>query len=257
MCYNKRQLFKGDFMEMNIFAVKDDVVQTYYVTMNEKLVKNTQAKIDEWNGKGELKETKSASLMGHMEYGKKIEVVSKKYAGQGEIFYYCCPAVETTDMYNYKFYKYTPHALSKLCDTLLKDYESLDFSKHLAQLLSWSSDNQEEMSFVNELISAFKFKKFSVEEVVQSDLTIDEKRNILRRIVDAIKNVSKPTKVIASPKTYEEEVERKIESMEAINTGFYSRELNGEDFKYTPKQRVAVKRKILESLPTVTLIEKK
>ena len=66
-------------MEMNIFAVKDNVVQTYYVTMNEKLVKNTQAKIDEWNGKGELKESKSASLMGHMEYGKKIEVVSKKY----------------------------------------------------------------------------------------------------------------------------------------------------------------------------------
>lgn len=243
-------------MEMNIFAVKDDVVQTYYVTMDEKSVKNTQAKIDEWNGKGELKETKASSLMGYMEYGKKIEVVSKKYAGKGEVFYYCCPAIETMDMYNYKFYKFTPHALSKLCDTLLKDYESLDFSKHLAQLLSWSSDNTEEMAFVSELISAFKFKKFSVEEIVQSDLTIDEKRNILRRIMDAIKNISKSRKIIASPKTYKEEVERKIESMEAFNSGFYERELKGEDFKYTSKQKVAVKRKILASLPTVDSIMK-
>lgn len=241
---------------MNIFAVKDDIVQTYYVTMDEKLVKNTQSKIDEWNGKGKLKETKAASLMCHMEYGKKIEVVSRKYAGQGEVFYDCCPAVETMDMYNYKFYKFTPHALSKLCDSLLKDYESLDFSKHLAQLLSWSPKNPEEMAFVSKLISAFKFKKISMEEIVQSDLTIDEKRNILRRIVDAIKNISKPTKIIASPKTYEEEVERKIESMEAINSGFYARELHGEDFKYTPKQKIAVKRKILASLPTVYSIMK-
>ena len=75
-------------------------------------------------------------------------------------------------------------------------------------------------------------------------------------IVDDIKNVSKPTKTIASPKTYEEEVERKIESMETINTGFYSRELHGEDFEYTPKQKIAVKRKILESLPTVDSIMK-
>ena len=52
------------------------------------------------------------------------------------------------------------------------------------------------------------------------------------------------------------ELERKIESMEAINTGFYSRELHGEDFKYTPKQKISVKRKILESLPTVDSIMK-
>ena len=243
-------------MEINIFEVKDNIVQEYYVTMDEKSVKNIQSKIDEWNGKGELKETKAVSLMGHMEYGKKIEVVSREYAGQGEVFYYCCPDVETTDMYNYKFYKFTPHALSKLCDTLLKDYESLDFSKHLAQLLSWSSENSEEMALVSELISAFQFKKNSVEEIVQSDLTIEEKRNVLRRIVDAIKNISKPTNIIASPKTYKEEVERKIESKEAINSGFYARELQGKDFKYTPKQKKAVKRKILSSLPTVDSIMK-
>lgn len=244
-------------MDMNIFAVKNDVVQTYYVTMNEKSVKNTQAKIDEWNGKGELKETKAASLMGYMEYGKKIEVISRKYAGKGEVFYYCCPSVETMDMYNYKFYQFTPHPLSKLCDALLKDYESLDFSKHLAQLLSWSSDNSEEMAFVNDLIGAFKFRKLSVEEIVQSDLTTDEKTNILRRIMDAIKNISKPRKIVASPKSYEEEVERKIRGMESFNSGFYAQELKGEDFKYTPRQKVAVKRKILNSLPTVDLIEKK
>ena len=93
-------------------------------------------------------------------------------------------------MYNYKFYQFTPHSLSKLCDILLKDFESLDFSKHIAQLLNCSSENQTEMSFVKELVGALKFKKISVDEIVQSDLTIVEKKNVLRRIVDAIKNVS-------------------------------------------------------------------
>ena len=243
-------------MEMNIFAVKDDIVQTYYVTMNKKMIKNTQSKIDDWNGKGELIETKSASLMGHMEFGKKIEVVSRKYAGPGEVFYSCCPDVETTDMYNYKFYKFKPHPLSKLCDTLLNDYEPLDFSKHLSQLLNWNSEDSKEMSFVSELISAFQFKKYDVEEIVQSNLTKDEKRNILTKLVDVIKKNNKSRKVIVSTKSYEEEVERKIESMEARNSGFYSRELQGEDFKYSPKQKSIVKRKIFKSLPTVDLIVK-
>lgn len=241
---------------MNIFAVNDDVVQIFSVIVNEKSVKNTQGKIDEWNGKGELKETKASSLMDYEEYGKKIEVVSRNYAGKGEVFYYCCPAIETMDMYNYKFYQFTQHSLSKLCDTLLHDSKSLDFSKHLAQLLSWSSDNNEEMAFVGELIGAFKFKKISAQEIVQSDLTIEEKRNILRKIIDSIKNNSNPRKNVALPKLYKEEVERKIHDMEAFYSGFHARELHGEDFKYTLKQKVAIKRKILTSLPTVDSIIK-
>jgi len=243
-------------MDINVFAVKDDEVQTFFVTMDEKLIKNTQAKIDKWNGKGKLKKTKAASLMRYMEYGKKIEVVSRKYAGKGKVFYYCCPVLETVGMYNYKFYQYTPHPLSELCDTLLKKSKPLDFSKHLAQLLGWSSDNEEEMIFVGELIDAFRFKKISIEEVMKSDLTLDEKRNILSRIMDTIKTISRPRKLGALPKSYEEEVERKINDMELFNSGFYGRELHGEDFKYTPEQRVAVRRKILTSLPTFESIMK-
>lgn len=241
-------------MNMNIFALKDDVVQTFYVTMDEKLVKNIQEKIDEWNGKGELKETKAASLMEYAEYGKKIEVVSRKDAGKGDVFYYCCPAVETVDMYNYKFYQYTPHPLSKLCESLLKDYKSLDFSKHIAQLLNWSSDNEVEMQFASQLINSFKFKRLSVDDIVQSDLTLEEKRNILRRILGAIKNITQLRKIVATPKSYDEEVEKKIHDMEVMNSAFYSRELHGEDFKYTPQQKVAVRRKILSTLPTSDLI---
>lgn len=243
-------------MEMNIFAVKDDIVQSFYVSMDENLIRMFRAKIDEWNGKGELKQTKAVNFMNYVESGKKIEVVSKRYSGKGKAVYYCSSSIEIIPMYNYKFYQFTPHPLSKLCDTLLKDCESLDFSKHLAELLNWSSDDDEEMEFVGKLISAFKFKKTTVEEIVQSDLTIDEKRNVLRRIVDAIKNVSQPRKIVASPRSYEEEVERKINNMEVFNSDFYERELHDEDFKYTPEQKVIEKRKILTSLPTSDSIMK-
>lgn len=42
-------------MDMNIFAIKDGVVQMCYVIMNEKKLKDIQSKIDDWNGKGEIK----------------------------------------------------------------------------------------------------------------------------------------------------------------------------------------------------------
>lgn len=38
-------------MKMNIFAIKDDVVQTFYVTVDKKF-NDIQSKIDDWNGKG-------------------------------------------------------------------------------------------------------------------------------------------------------------------------------------------------------------
>lgn len=237
-------------MNMNIFAVKDDVVQTYYVTMDEKAVKRIQASIDEWNGKGEFKEVKAASLMSYVDYGKKIEVVSRKYAGKGEVFDYCCPSVDIMDMYNYKFYQYTPHPLSSLCESLLKDYQSLDFSQHIAQLLSWNTEDEEEKQFVEQLVSSFTFKRLSVDDIVQSDLTLEEKRTVLKRIMDVIKKKQQVRKVVATPKSYEEEVENKIRDMEVLYSGFYGRELHGEEFKFTSDQEIAVRRKILATLPS-------
>lgn len=236
-------------MKKNIFAVKGDIIQVFNVTINEKLLKNVQSKIDNWNGKGDIKEVKAASLFDY--YGRgKIEVISQKYAGKGDVFYYCCPDIETMDMYNYKFYQYVPHPLSELCDKLLKNYDSLDYSKYLAELLNWTSNNCQEMIFVRDLINAFKFKKVSIDEIVQSDLTIEEKKNILRRVMDAIKDIKETRKIIVAPKIYEDEVEKKIIDMEVFNSGFYARELRGEDFKYTEEQKIEVKKRILTTLPT-------
>ena len=98
-------------MTMNVFAKKGDIVEPYSVSIDEKLIKNIQSKIDTWNGKGEIKEVRAANLLGYGYLGKKIEVISKKYAGKGEIFDYCCPSLEIVDMYNYKFYEYTQQLL--------------------------------------------------------------------------------------------------------------------------------------------------
>ena len=239
---------------MNIFAVGDNIVQSFYVTMNEELLKVVQKKIDNWYGKGEIKEVKAASLFGVGAPGKRIEVVSKRYLGKGEVFYYCCPAIESVDIYNYKFYEYSPHPLSKLCDNLLKDFESLDYSKHLAELLSWDSDNKEEMLFVKELISTFKFKKINIKDLIQNDSTNIEKRTILKSFIERIKKVPPKRTNVLVPKSYDESVENKIADYEAFNSGFYSRELNGCDFKYTEEQKRDIKKRILKTLPTVDSI---
>lgn len=241
---------------MNIFAVKDDKVQIFSVVKDKKTIKNIQAKIDEWNGKGDLKEITTGNLNDIADSGEKIEIVSEQYVGKEDVFFYCCPSIEKMDMYNYKFYQYNQHPLSKLCDTLLNDYNSLDFSEHIAQLLSWSSDNNKEMTFVSELICAFEFKKISVEKIIQSDLTLGEKRNILIMIKDSIKQIQQPRKNTSSIKSYRKEVEGRIKDMESFNSGFYGRELHGKDFKYTKDEKVAIRRKILKSLPSTDLIEK-
>lgn len=241
-------------MTMNIFAKRDYIVEPYSVIIDEEIIKNIQSKIDTWNGKGEIKEVKAASLLEYGCLGEKIEVISKKYAGKGEIFYYCCPSVETVDMYNYKFYEYTQHPLSKLCDTILNDYQALDLSEHIARLLNWTTEDDEEIAFVRQLLSAFKFEKLNINDIVKSDLTLEEKKILLQRIRNAIKNYIPPRQILVAPKDYEEEVKKRINDMELIYSGFYGRELKGEDFKYTLEQKKNIKRRILSNLPNVDTI---
>ena len=93
-------------MEMNIFAVKDDIVQSFYVSMDENLVRMFRAKIDEWNGKGELKQTKAVNLMNYVESDKKIEVVSKRYSGKGKAVYYCSSSINSINLLHTLYQNY-------------------------------------------------------------------------------------------------------------------------------------------------------
>lgn len=241
-------------MIMNVFAKKGDIVEPYSVIIDEKLIKNIQSKIDTWNGKGNIKEVTAASLLEYCYLGKKIEIISKKYVGQGEIFYYCCPSVETVDMYKYKFYEYTQHPLSKLCDNILNDYQPLDLSEHIGKLINWTTEDDEEIAFVKQLLSAFKFEKLNINDIVKSDLTLEEKRTLLQRIRYAIKNYIPPRQILVASKDYEEEVEKRIHDMESFNSGFFGRQLKGKDFKYTLEEKKNIERKILSKLPNVDTI---
>ena len=238
-------------MTMNVFAKRDDIVETYNVIIDEQLIKNIQSKIDTWNGKGEIKEAKANNIL-ELEvdyFGKKIEVISKEYAGKGEIFYECCPSVETIDIYNYKFYEYTAHPLSKLCDTILKDYQPLDLSEHIRKLINWTTEDDEELAFVNQLLSAFKFEKLNINDIVKSDLTPEEKRTLLQRIRDAIKNYIPQRQILITSKEYEDEVMKRIHDIEIYNSVFNGRKLDLE-------QRKNIKRRILSNLPNVDAISR-
>ena len=234
-------------MTMNVFAKKDDIVETYSVIIDEQLIKDIQSKIDTWNGKGEIKEAKANNKL-ELEvdyFGKKIEVISKEYAGKGEIFYECCPSVEVVDMYNYKFYEYTAHPLSKLCDSILKDYQSLDLSEHIKKLINWSTEDAIELAFVKQILLAFKFEKLNINDIVKSDLTIEEKRTLLQRIRDAIKNYIPPRQILVTSKEYEDEVMKRIHDIEIYNSVFNGRELDLEQRKKIHKLIIINIKKII------------
>lgn len=203
-------------MTMNVFAKKGYKVELYNVTIDEKLIKNIQSKIDTWNGKGEIKEVKTDVLLECGYLDKKIEVISQEYVGKGCLTDYFCPSLETVNIYNFKFYEYTQHPLSKLCDTILEDYQPLDLSEHIVKLINWTTEDNEEISFVKQLLSAFRFEKLNIKK----------------------------------------EVKKRIEKMENFNSGFYGSELNGKDFKYNLVQKKIIKRKILSNLPNVNKITK-
>ena len=88
-------------------------------------------------------------------------------------------------------------------------------------------------------------------DIVKSDLMFEGKKTLLHKIKDLLKGTTENVnQVLVTSKNYEEEVEKKIHSMEMIYSGFYGRELEGKDFEYTSLQREKVKSKILSSLPS-------
>lgn len=241
---------------MNMFAVKDDVVRTYHVDVNVRNITIVQQEIDKWSGKGELQETEASDLLHLHMPGRKIEIVSSKYIGKGTVFSSCCAEADTVDMYKFKYYDYKQHQLSMMCDKFLGNCSQLDFSRFIAELLEWESDDLEERRLVQLLLSSFKFKSIGTEDIVKSDLTIDEKRGLLRRLKDAVKNISYPRSIIVSSNEYKEAVEEEIRGRETFNTGFYSRELNGKDFKFSSEEKTKIKRELVLSLPKVDAIKK-
>lgn len=226
---------------MYIFAVNDSKVQTISTEIDRDLVQCIRSEIDEWNGKGELEVAISDELLSdYYEEGYRIEVVS------------CLPVRQTFDdmSFRYEIYKYIPHPLSVLCDTFLSDCLSLDFSQCVAQLLGWKSNDEEEMSFVNRLIGAFKFKKIAEDEFVRSDLSVDQKIGVLKKIKRAITKC--PEGLVVVSRAYDDAISRKLRDMEDVLSIQYADVLRGQRFHFDQNDRYMKRRQTLKTLPKIS-----
>ena len=165
-------------------------------------------------------------------------------------------------MYDCQYYAYERHPLSELCDTILKDYESLSLSKHLKQLLDYSSENETEMDFAKKLLSSIKFQKVDIDEALQRQSTTLEKKKILKKMADSMKCIKQ---MINDSIHYHKDVKKEVKESEAFWSAFHECDIESKqrikgflinDFNpfsykitYTPIQKRRVKRQILSTLP--------
>ena len=134
-------------MDSNVYVNNNDLVENYFVRIDEKKIRQIQNEIDKWNGKGELLTRVGRGFFAadHEFFGKKIEVISKKFAGRKEFFDYCCPDVYMADVYEFKFLAYEQCDISKMCDELVSSYDKIDLSRLIKKLFEYTSSNEKKM----------------------------------------------------------------------------------------------------------------
>jgi len=236
-------------MDSNVYVNNNDLVENYFVRIDEKKIRQIQNEIDKWNGKGELltKVGRGFFAADPEFFGKKIEVISKKFAGRKEFFDYCCPDVYMADVYEFKFLAYEQCDISKMCDELVSNCDKIDLSRLIKKLFEYTSSDEKKMEFVESLIDCIQLKKINDAEIKKIDLTVEQKESLLKRIIHVIKRKTTNTPfIIVASDDYEKAVDKKIHSMDCLNHAFRP--------PYNEEERKIVKQNILKSLPTKTLI---
>lgn len=137
-------------MIKTIFVKNDNKIDTYIINIDESEIRKIETDIDSYNGKGEIL-TKKTDVLSYAEdfslIGKKIEIISKEFAGKGHRIHYCCGDIDNINLYNYKYYAYIPHQLSKLCTNILDSTSTLELSSHIKEVLDHhSKDDTEKIS---------------------------------------------------------------------------------------------------------------
>lgn len=236
-------------MDSNVYVNNNDLVENYFVRIDEKKIRQIQNEIDKWNGKGELltKVGRGFFAADPEFFGKKIEVISKKFAGRKEFFDYCCPDVYMADVYEFKFFAYEQCDISKMCDELVSSYDKIDLSRLIKKLFEYTSSDEKKMEFVESLLDCIQLKKINDEEIKKIDLTVEQKESLLKRIIHVIKRKTTNTPfIIVAPNCYEDDVINKIHDMECLVHAFRP--------PYNEEEVQILQKKIFDSLPTKALI---
>lgn len=243
-------------MDRNIYVINNEDVEIYYVEIDEDKLIKIQEQIDLWNGKGNLKRESRANLSVYDDYSlvnKKVEIVSKIYIGEKEVYYDCCSVRDTIDMYFFEYYAYVPHPLSKLCDNIINNYKAIELSNHVRELIEWNSYDLKEKKFVAELLSCFKFTKLNMADIMKSNLSVEAKRGLIGKILNFINRKQQVYYNLIYPRNFDEAVNDEIRRQEGFEIG----NLERKGFEFTDDEKKEIKKKILSKLPLVQQIEKK
>lgn len=236
-------------MDSEIYVNNNDVVETYFIKINESRIKNIRAKIDITYGKGKLKTvTTDSYTFSTLNFGKKVEIVSENYVGVGQMLDSSYPQAFDVKQYEYKYYAFYPSELSCICDEILNAYGKIDLSKSIKRLFEYEPYISDEVVFLEELYGCVKLERIDCEDLIKSDLTEEKKEGIFKRIIRAIKNEKQKSFVIICPRCYEDDVNNKVSSIEKED---------GSVSGYDNYKKVKIKKEIFNSLPKKTIVSRR
>lgn len=221
-------------MESIIYVNNNNNVETYLVNIDMKKIFHLKKLIDEWNGKGELIIKKCGYLPTNSNV--KREIVSKKQIDFDKKF----------PKYEYKYYEYTPHTLSLLCEKIIKinlKNLPLEFSSYLRRILEFECDNEVEERYLCDILTCFSFKKINTYDIVKSNIDLSKKISLLNKIKYLLTNIEIPKSEFL-PQSYINLIEERLNYREIIvSNGLY------QTFKYSDKQKNDRRIRALNALP--------
>lgn len=228
-------------MDSEFYVNNDDIIETYYINIDENKLKEAQLKVDEIYGMGPLKKAVKNDFSFNVEISdKRVLIVSKKFIEKGQIFDESCEQFIDVDVYEYQYYSFFQSVLSEICDQLLNFYGKIDLSFVIKKLLNYELTNEKDMEAIKLIMDCIQIEKVNYDKIIKSDLSEDKKEKLLKRIIKAIRNEKDKPLIIVHSEDYDK----------AVETELFRRRKNGSRFvDYSEEEKKEIKRKILKELP--------
>lgn len=167
---------------MNSHILNKHSKNAIIIEIDREKVKQIRSQIDTWYGKGEIRTIRGckdcylyASSLDEYIKKYKIEIISQTKIAEIPKPYLKFITNNNIELYDYKFYKYNSHKLSKLCDAILETKTGTTLVNYLNELVGWKTNNPEEETFVRQLLSTITIKKASLLQKLTNPQVIKDK----------------------------------------------------------------------------------
>lgn len=239
-------------MITSIYVNNNNNVETYIANIDLEKLKQLEQRIDISFGKGEPKTYRGRYLK--VQGNKKVEILSQKQVGWGlgacDYFY----NQNKVPVYLFRFYAYDQHELSKACEYFIKhnnENSQITISQGLKELLSFKPTNKKERKYFYEILSCFNFQKYELDTLVESDIDLDSKKNILSKLKEILIRTKDNEEKHFLPQSYIDIINKQI-----VQKEYFSSLRKYRTIHYSDDYKNQIKQKRLFSLPEKTQFEK-